>query len=84
MVRARDDGEPKDWIRNLNLLAAAEVDHAAALEVERTTEVFPPATYLEPSRHPVGLDHVIVNGGLAVEDGRETGTRTGRLLRLGA
>ena len=42
------------------------------------------ATYLEPSRHPVGMDHVIVNGGLAVEDGRETGVRTGRLLRRGA
>jgi N-acyl-D-aspartate/D-glutamate deacylase len=42
------------------------------------------ATYLEPARHPVGIDHVIVNGGLAIEDGRETGVRTGRLLRRGA
>ena len=42
------------------------------------------ATYTEPSRHPVGLDHVVVNGGLAVEDGQETGVRTGRLLRRGA
>ena len=42
------------------------------------------ATYVEPARHPVGLDHVVVNGGLAVEDGRETGVRTGRLLRRGA
>ena len=42
------------------------------------------ATYLEPARHPAGIDHVIVNGGLAVEDGRETGVRTGRLLRRGA
>jgi N-acyl-D-amino-acid deacylase len=42
------------------------------------------ATYLTPARHPGGMDHVIVNGGLAVEDGRETGVRTGRLLRRGA
>jgi dihydroorotase/N-acyl-D-amino-acid deacylase len=42
------------------------------------------ATYVEPARHPVGMDLVIVNGGLAVEDGRETGVRTGRLLRRGA
>jgi N-acyl-D-amino-acid deacylase len=42
------------------------------------------ATYLEPSRHPGGMEHVIVNGSLAVEGGRETGVRTGRLLRRGA
>ncbi len=52
--------------------------------------VFDPATSptrrrtLEPSRHPDGIDHVIVNGGLAVEDGLETGVRAGRLLRRGA
>jgi N-acyl-D-aspartate/D-glutamate deacylase len=42
------------------------------------------ATYLEPARHPLGIDHVIVNGRPAVLDGQETGQRPGRLLRRGA
>ncbi len=39
------------------------------------------ATYAEPARHPIGVDHVVVNGCLAVRDGAETGERAGRLLR---
>ena len=39
------------------------------------------ATYEQPSRHPVGIEHVVVNGRLAVHDGQETGERAGRLLR---
>ena len=42
------------------------------------------ATYMEPARHPLGIDHVIVNGRPAVLDGQETGQRPGRLLRRGA
>lgn len=49
--------------------------------------VFDPATVAEvgsydaPARHPVGIDHVIVNGEAAILDGRETGVRAGRLVR---
>jgi dihydroorotase/N-acyl-D-amino-acid deacylase len=49
--------------------------------------VFDPATiadmgtYTDPARHPVGIDHVLVNGRIAVLDGVETGERAGRLLR---
>ncbi len=39
------------------------------------------ATYLKPSRHPSGIEHVIVNGRPAVLSGSETGERPGRLLR---
>lgn len=39
------------------------------------------ATYLDPHRHPTGIEHVIVNGVAAILDGRETGRRPGRLLR---
>jgi N-acyl-D-aspartate/D-glutamate deacylase len=52
--------------------------------------VFDPATvadeasYLEPARHPSGIEHVIVNGQPAVLAGQETGQRPGRLLRRGA
>jgi N-acyl-D-aspartate/D-glutamate deacylase len=41
------------------------------------------ATYIDPARHPAGIDHVIVNGRIAVRDGAETGERAGRLLRRG-
>jgi N-acyl-D-amino-acid deacylase len=39
------------------------------------------ATYEQPARHPVGIEHVVVNGRLAVGAGQETGERAGRLLR---
>ncbi len=39
------------------------------------------ATYHDPARHPIGIDHVVVNGRVAVADGVETGERAGRLLR---
>ena len=39
------------------------------------------ATYEQPSRHPVGIQHVVVNGRVAVLEGQETGERAGRLLR---
>ena len=41
------------------------------------------ATYVEPTRYPAGIEHVIVNGRVAVRDGSETGERSGRLLRRG-
>lgn len=41
------------------------------------------ATYDEPRRYPDGIDHVIVNGTLVVEDGEHTGATPGRAIRLG-
>jgi N-acyl-D-amino-acid deacylase len=41
------------------------------------------ATYEEPRRFPDGIDHVVVNGRLVVEDGRHTGATPGRALRRG-
>jgi N-acyl-D-amino-acid deacylase len=39
------------------------------------------ATYTDPVRYPIGIDHVVVNGRPAIVDGAETGERPGRLLR---
>ena len=39
------------------------------------------ATYERPSIHPIGIEHVVVNGRPAVLDGQETGERAGLLLR---
>ena len=41
------------------------------------------ATYDEPRRFPTGIDHVIVNGTLVVDDGEHTGATPGRGIRLG-
>lgn len=57
------------------------VGAAADLVVFDPRTVADRATYLEPARYPSGIDHVIVNGRVAVRDGVETGARAGRLLR---
>lgn len=41
------------------------------------------ATYDDPHRYPVGIDHVIVNGGVATDHGETLPGRHGRFLRLG-
>ena len=41
------------------------------------------ATYDEPRRFPDGIDFVIVNGTVVVDDGRHTGATPGRSLRRG-
>jgi N-acyl-D-amino-acid deacylase len=41
------------------------------------------ATYDDPRQFPVGIDHVIVNGELVVDDGAHTGALPGRALRHG-
>jgi N-acyl-D-aspartate/D-glutamate deacylase len=41
------------------------------------------ATYDEPRRYPTGIDHVIVNGQLVVNNGEHTGALPGRAIRRG-
>ncbi|HYH94089.1 MAG TPA: amidohydrolase family protein, partial [Candidatus Saccharimonadales bacterium] len=41
------------------------------------------ATYDEPRRFPIGIDHVVVNGTLVVRAGEHTGATPGRGIRLG-
>jgi N-acyl-D-amino-acid deacylase len=38
------------------------------------------ATYEEPHRYPVGIEHVIVNGRFVIKDGEHTGSLPGRVL----
>ncbi len=42
------------------------------------------ATYADPKREPEGIRLVVVNGEVALEDGRHTGVGAGRLLRYRA
>ena len=39
------------------------------------------ATYLDPVQLAVGVRHVIVNGGIALENGIQTNARRGKFLR---
>jgi N-acyl-D-amino-acid deacylase len=39
------------------------------------------ATWTEPHNYPEGIDYVIVNGQIVVEDGKQLDTRPGRVLR---
>jgi dihydroorotase/N-acyl-D-amino-acid deacylase len=41
------------------------------------------ATFQDPHQYPSGIPYVIVNGTLAVDEGRFTGARAGRVLRRG-
>jgi len=54
---------------------------AADLVVLDPATVADRASYLQPAVYPGGIDHVIVNGRVAILDGVETGARAGRLLR---
>jgi N-acyl-D-aspartate/D-glutamate deacylase len=38
------------------------------------------ATYEQPLLSPVGIDYVLVNGAVAVENGKHTGVRSGKVL----
>jgi len=55
----------------------------ADLVVFDPTTVASLATYDEPRRFPVGIEHVVVNGIPVVTDGEHTGALPGRALRRG-
>ena len=47
-------------------------------DARRVTDV---ATYEDPHRYPVGIEHVLVNGRFVIKDGEHTGSLPGRVLR---
>jgi N-acyl-D-amino-acid deacylase len=53
----------------------------AIMDLERLSEE---STFEDPCAYPVGVEHVLVAGQPAVEDGRVTGERAGRVLRKAA
>ena len=38
------------------------------------------ATFEEPHRYPVGIEHVVVNGRFVIKDGEHTGSLPGKVL----
>jgi N-acyl-D-amino-acid deacylase len=53
----------------------------ADLVVFRPGDVRDRATFVKPHQYPEGISYVVVNGAVAVEQGRLTGARAGRVLR---
>ena len=56
------------------------VGKAADITVFDPEAIASRATYLDPVQLAVGVRHVIVNGGVALRDGAQTGERLGRFL----
>ncbi|MHC4501784.1 MAG: N-acyl-D-amino-acid deacylase family protein [Planctomycetota bacterium] len=54
---------------------------AADIVLFRADTVVDQATFNDPQRQPVGIDHVIVGGRFAVRDGKPTGARAGEIIR---
>lgn len=56
---------------------------AADLVVFNPQTVIDKATFAEPKKHPAGIDYVLVNGAVVVDDGNHTGVLNGHaLLRM--
>lgn len=60
------------------LLKRGFMADVVVLDPERISER---STFEEGRRHATGIDHVLVNGRLTLDDGRHTGARAGRALR---
>ena len=52
----------------------------ADLVVFDSARVADQATYEDPHRYPVGIEHVLVNGRVVVRDGEHSGNLPGRVL----
>lgn len=57
------------------------VGMAADITVFDAARIGPKATYLQPVQLSEGVVHMLVNGGIAMEAGRQTEYRGGRFLR---
>ena len=54
---------------------------AADVTVFNAATIIDNATYEKPHQYPTGVEYVIVNGRLVLENGRHTGARPGLILR---
>ena len=75
--------EPRSW---LFVPADSEKKIAKAVESEADAVIFDyealqdRATYEAPTEFPVGIDYVLVNGQVVIEQGRHTGARPGKVV----
>jgi dihydroorotase/N-acyl-D-amino-acid deacylase len=62
---------------------AVRVGARADITIFNADSVADLATFQEPHQYPAGVPYVIVNGTVAVDGGRFTAARAGRVLRRG-
>ena len=92
-VRDRKTLSPQEAIRRITSLPASRLGltDRGVLRVGACADVaiFDPKTFadpgttFEPNQTALGMHHVIVNGKIAVRDGKLTGERSGEVLRHG-
>jgi len=68
----------KHLLKDRGVLQPGAFADIVVFNPETVTDI---ATYTEPRQYPAGIEHVIVNGAVAVESGRQTDARAGRMLR---
>jgi N-acyl-D-amino-acid deacylase len=68
----------KHLLRDRGVLAPGMFADIVVFNPETIADI---ATYTDPRQYPSGIEHVIVNGRLAVEHGRQTAVGAGRMLR---
>ena len=81
----------EDAIRKMTSLNAAKIGlydrgllrpgQYADLVLFSPTEIIDRATYTDPFQYPEGIQHVIVNGKLALDNGQPTNQRAGKSIR---
>ena len=91
----RDEGSMvlEEAVRKMTSMAALRLDirdrgilrdgMKADIVVFDPNTVKSPATRHEPKQFPVGIEYVLVNGSIVVDQGRHTGVLSGRALRHG-
>jgi N-acyl-D-amino-acid deacylase len=68
----------KHLLKDRGVLKAGAFADVVVFDPQTIADV---ATYTEPRQYPAGIEHVVVNGSIAVEQGRQTDARAGRMLR---
>ena len=65
-------------LRDRGVLRVGAKADLVVLDAQRVSDQ---ATYDEPHRYPVGIEHVLVNGRFVIKNGEHTGSLPGQLLR---
>jgi N-acyl-D-aspartate/D-glutamate deacylase len=71
----------KIGLQDRGLIRVGQVADVTLFDPER---VIDRSTYTEPFRYSEGIEYVIVNGTIVLEQGKHTGAKPGKALRRGA
>ena len=68
-------------ILNLKKRGLLKKDNFADVVIFSQRRIKDMASYMKPHQYPIGIDYVIVNGSVIIEEGIHTGTLAGRIIR---